>query len=54
MKLRNTNPMGTVFFPLLGRELKAGEVFEVPDDVGAALLDQTANFKAVTTTQEKS
>jgi hypothetical protein len=57
VKIRNINPLGRVDVPILRREgdvdgegrgcLEAGEVVEVPDDVAAALLEQTANFEAV-------
>lgn len=45
--LRNTNPLGDVYFPLLGRDVAAGEEFEVDDDTAAALLEQTGNFESV-------
>lgn len=45
--LRNTNPLGDVFFPLLGRDLAAGEEFEVDDDTAAELLLQVGNFAPV-------
>lgn len=46
-KLVNVNPLGDVYFPLLGRDLAAGEEFEVDDDTAAALLEQTGNFESV-------
>lgn len=46
-KLRNTNPLGDVFFPLLGRDLAAGEEFEVDDATAAELLKQAGNFEPV-------
>lgn len=52
MKLRNTNPLGDVDFPLLGRVLEAGEVFEVDDNTGKALLEQVGNYQAVTTKEK--
>lgn len=33
VKLKNTNPLGAVDLPLIGRTLEAGEVFDVPDAV---------------------
>jgi hypothetical protein len=45
--LKNVNPLGDVDFPLIGRSLKAGEEFDVPDDVAAELLEQVGNFEAV-------
>jgi hypothetical protein len=47
MKIRNVSPIGDLDFPMLGRIVAAGEVIEVPDEVGAALLDQPANWAAV-------
>lgn len=58
MQLRNCNPLGQVDLPLIGREgdpigeagsgcLEPGEVFEVPDDVGAQLLEQVGNYEQV-------
>ena len=52
MKLRNTSPLGHLDFPLLGRVLAPGEVFDVDDDTGAALLEQAGNFEAVTTKEK--
>lgn len=42
--LVNTNPLGDVDFPLLGRTLRAGEEFTVDDDTADALLLQVGNF----------
>lgn len=53
MRLKNTSPLGLLDLPLIGRVLEPGEVFEVPDDLGAALLDQPDNFKAAPATKEK-
>lgn len=46
-KLRNVNPLGDVYFPLLGRDLTAGEEFEVDDDTAGELLKQVGNFAPV-------
>ena len=56
MKIRNINPLGRVDVPLLRRQgdikdegrgcLEPGEVIEVSDAIGAALLEQTTNFEA--------
>ena len=58
MKIRNINPLGRVDVPLLRRQgaiegegrgcLEPGEVVEVTDAIGAALLEQTTNFEAST------
>lgn len=48
MRLRNTNPLGAIDLPLIGRSLEAGEEFDVPDEIGAALLEQVGNYEAVT------
>lgn len=45
MLLKNTNPLGAVDFPLIGRTLEAGEEFEVDDKTGKALLEQAGNFE---------
>ena len=47
MQLKNVNPLGAVDLPLIGRTLEPGEVFDVPDKVGAALLEQIGNYEAV-------
>lgn len=57
VKIRNINPLGRVDVPLLRRQgdiegegrgcLEPGEVIEVPDELGAVLLEQTTNFEAV-------
>lgn len=52
MKLRNINPLGEVDLPLIGRVLAPGEVFDVDDDAGAALLEQVGNYEAVRATKE--
>lgn len=54
MKLRNINPLGEVELPLIGRTLAAGEVFDVSDEDGAALLDQPSNYERATATKEKT
>lgn len=52
MRLRNINPYGAVEFPLLGRVIDAGEVFEVPDDLGNVLLEQVGNYEQVQTAKK--
>ena len=47
VQLRNTNPVGAVDLPLIGRTLEAGEVFDIADDLGAALLEQLGNYETV-------
>lgn len=58
MKLRNTNPLGQVDVPLLGRQgepfgqpgsgcLEPGEEFDVTEDQARALLPQEGNFTPV-------
>ena len=59
MWLRNINPMGRADLPIVRREgdipgegrgcLEPGEVFEVPDSIGAALLEQAGNYEAAET-----
>ena len=45
MRLRNTNPLGEVDLPLIGRSLAAGEEFDVDDETGTALLEQVGNYE---------
>lgn len=56
MKLRNINPLGQVDVPILRRQgepfdeegagcLEPGEVFECPDEIGEALLEQVGNYE---------
>lgn len=45
--LKNISPLGDLDFPLLGRDVKAGEEFDVDDDIAAELLKQDGNFEAV-------
>lgn len=47
MLLKNTNPLGAVELPLIRRVLEPGEVFEVSDEVGTALLEQVGNYEQV-------
>ena len=47
MQLKNINPLGAVDLPLIGKTLEPGEVFDVSDEVGAALLEQVGNYEAV-------
>ena len=45
MKVRNVSPLGDV--EVLGRIVPAGDVFEVSDEQGAALITQPDNFAPV-------
>lgn len=47
--LRNTNPLGEIDLPLIGKTLAPGETFDVPADIAASLLDQVGNYESVTT-----
>lgn len=47
MRLRNTNPLGAVELPLIGRVLEPGDVFEIDDERGNALLEQAGNYELV-------
>ena len=44
VQITNTNPVGEVFVPLLGRTVGAGETITVLDDQATALLPQEANW----------
>lgn len=54
VQLKNINPLGAVDLPLIGRTLEAGEVFDVPDDAGNALLEQVGNYATVTKAEAKA
>jgi hypothetical protein len=65
MQLRNTNPLGAVDLPLIGRQgepfgeegvgcLEPGEVFEIDDERGNALLEQAGNYEVVGTPKPPS
>lgn len=45
MYLKNTNPLGEIDLPLIGKTLAPGEVFVVSDELGAALLEQVGNYE---------
>jgi len=45
-KLRNINPLGDVDIVGVG-PVKAGEEFEVSDDLAERLLEQPSNYEAV-------
>lgn len=47
--LKNTNPLGAVDLPLIGRSLEPGEEFEVSGEQANALLEQVGNFELVET-----
>ena len=47
MRVKNVSPVGDLDVPVLGRVVVAGEVFEVPTDVGVALIAQPTNFVSV-------
>ena len=53
VQLKNINPLGAVDLPLIGRTLEAGEVFDVPDKVGNALLKQVGNYAEASKTEAK-
>lgn len=57
VKIRNTNPLGDVDVPLLGRQggdcLTAGEVVEVDAELAARLLEQVGNYELVEAEPEK-
>mgnify|MGYP001163284732 FL=1 len=52
--LKNTNPIGPIYLPLIGRDLAEGEEFTVDAAIAEALLEQVGNYEAVVaTTKEK-
>ncbi|CAB4173528.1 hypothetical protein UFOVP1183_40 [uncultured Caudovirales phage] len=52
--LINTNPLGEVDLPLIGRSLARGEVFDVTDEQAAALLEQVDNYALAPATSKKT
>lgn len=47
MKVRNVSPYGALDIPAAGLRFEAGETKEVPDELGAALIEQADNFERV-------
>lgn len=47
MKIKNVSSIGDLDLPVLGRRVAAGEVFEVPADIGELLIAQPSNFVQV-------
>ena len=47
VRLRNTNPMGEVYLHLIGKNLTAGEEFDIDAALGKALLEQVGNYELV-------
>ena len=47
MQFKNVSPLGDLFLPALGREVKFGEVFEVPADVAEGFTAQPSNWQSV-------
>lgn len=45
-KIKNVSPLGDLFVPSFGLEVKAGEIIEVSDEVAVSLLDQPTNWVA--------
>lgn len=53
MKVKNVSSLGDLEVPALGgRVVKAGEVVEVPDDLGVRLLEQPDNWTPGKETKE--
>lgn len=46
MLIRNVSPLGALEIPALGRVVEADELFDVPDELGAQLIQQVENFTA--------
>ena len=43
-KIKNVSPSGDLVLPLIGRVVKAGEVFDVTDEQAVVLLEQPTNW----------
>lgn len=52
--LINTNPLGEVDLPLIGRSLARGEVFDVTDEQAAGLLEQVDNYALAPASSKKT
>jgi len=53
--LKKIDPLGDIDLPIINRQgencLRAGEEFEVSDEIASDLLQQAGNFEAVTSTK---
>ena len=47
MKIKNVSPFGDLDLPLIGRVVKAGEVFEIAEEDGLLIIEQTRNWKHI-------
>lgn len=47
MQVRNVSPLGDLYVPALGREVKADELVDVEDEIGERLCEQSSNWAAV-------
>jgi hypothetical protein len=45
-KIKNISPLGDLFIPSLGLEVKAGASVDVSDEAAASLLEQSDNWTA--------
>jgi hypothetical protein len=45
-KIKNVSPLGDLYLPALGIDIKAGEVVEVPDELAASMLEQPFNWES--------
>lgn len=52
MKFRNVSSLGDLEVPVLGRVVRAGEVFEVPASIGESLKEQPDVFQVVKSEKE--
>ena len=52
MKIKNVSTQGDLDVPILNRTIAAGEIFDVPADIGAALLEQPDVWASVTDAKE--
>lgn len=52
-KLKNTNPLGEVDVPLLGRVLEQDEEFDASPEQAKVLLAQVGNFESVSPSKKK-
>jgi hypothetical protein len=45
-KIKNVCPLGDLYVPELGLEIKFGEVVDVPDELAARMLEAPFNWSA--------
>jgi hypothetical protein len=52
VKITHQSPLGPLLVPVLGRDVAAGEVVDVPKSIADPLLEQSDLWQAVTEKKE--